>query len=156
MTISFDKGPNAPENAKFSVGIPKVRPMPPKAETNSNTITNDQSNSLLGDGFSSRIRKRLNHGALSSSIIFVRSMMQMRKIAQTSHQISNATCRRRCQPKYCPIRWVLGTFSERSGSSSSSSGPASNTPRLCSSYLHNGERQHPSSVKQSAVELTRS
>ena len=37
MTTSFDSGPKAPENEKFSVGIPNVKPIPPKAETSSNT-----------------------------------------------------------------------------------------------------------------------
>lgn len=39
MTIitNFESGLNAPENAKFSVGIPSVRPIPPKAETSSKT-----------------------------------------------------------------------------------------------------------------------
>lgn len=37
MTTSFDNGPNAPENPKFSVGMPSVRPIPPNADTSSNT-----------------------------------------------------------------------------------------------------------------------
>lgn len=37
MTTTLDKGPNAPENPKFSVGMPSVRPIPPNADTSSNT-----------------------------------------------------------------------------------------------------------------------
>ena len=66
-------------------------------------------------------------------------MIQIRNIPQTSHQMSYATCRRKCQPKYFPIRSRREMFSPRLGSSDSSSVGSSNTPRLRSSYLQRRE-----------------
>lgn len=47
ITTSFDNGPKDPENEKFSVGIPRVSPIPPNAETNSKTrLSQPQSKDL--------------------------------------------------------------------------------------------------------------
>lgn len=54
MTTSLDRGPNAPENEKFSVGIPSVSPIPPNADTSSNTTTSP--NSQLVSEFSTVTR----------------------------------------------------------------------------------------------------
>lgn len=88
ITISFERGPNAPENAKFSVGMPRVSPIPPKADTSSNTDRTPVSNIAITGSRYSHMRKRLNHGALSSSMILVRSMIQIKNIPETSHHIS--------------------------------------------------------------------
>ena len=90
MTTNLDNGPNDPENEKFSVGIPRVRPIPPKAETSSKTKYDQWLvfTSIYDDRFYIPIRNTLNQGALASSIILVRSMMHMMKMPHTSHQIS--------------------------------------------------------------------
>ena len=114
-------------------GNPKLSPIPPKADTSSK-----------------RTRNRSNHFFDSSSRL-ARSMIATRKTPQTSHQMSGKhsvewkkrdisrdqpidICRLKCHPRYLPIRSrrVLRLLISL-GSSSSSSGGASNTPRDLSS-----------------------